>query len=86
MAKGSFLNAIKTQRFSEGFDAKLIIATGGRATLEISPLTKTPVWKPLKFSGIFMPFSLSVGCQVLRKQSSKIGSARKADLRISMPS
>ena len=45
----SLLNPMQTQRFLQGFDAKLIIATGARTTpvIEISPLTKTPLWKPL---------------------------------------
>ena len=50
------MNPIQTQRFSQVFDAKLIIATGARATpiIEISPpLTKTPLWKPLIFAQTF---------------------------------
>ena len=50
MCGASLLNPIENQSFSQGFDAKLIIATGAlRASpqlLRFPPLTKTPLWKP----------------------------------------
>ena len=60
---------INSERFSQGFDAKLIIATGARATpiIEISPPHKNP---PLETPDMYVMFLRG---KVLEKVFPKLG-------------